>query len=58
MKIETVLARPGPSLVRPVFCKQDFPLLRKALLHYLRSVADDPDLEKMGHLYHRLGRLG
>lgn len=58
MEIEMMPARPGPSPVRPVFCKQDFPLLRKALMHYLRSMADDPDLERMGHLYHRLGRLG
>lgn len=58
MEIETVPARLGPSAVRPVFSKQDFPLLRKALLHYLRSVEDDADLESMGHLYHRLGRLG
>jgi predicted Zn-dependent peptidase len=57
MQTETVPARSGPSLARPVFANQDFPLLRKALLHYLKSVEDDPDLMRMSHLYHRLGRL-
>jgi hypothetical protein len=58
MQTETTPARSAPSLVRPVFCNEDFPLLRKALLHYLKSVEGDPDLSRMGHLYHRMGRLG
>jgi hypothetical protein len=58
MQTETAPAGVAPSPVGPVFCNQDFPLLRKALLHYLRSVEDDPDLARFSHLYHRLGRLG
>lgn len=52
---ETSRTQPGPAA--PVFCNRDFPLIRKALLHYLRSVPDDPDSAHMGALYHRLGRF-
>ena len=49
--------RTQPGSAAPVFCNRDFPLIRKALLHYMRSVEDNPDSAHMGALYHRLGRF-
>lgn len=58
MEIEALATRPGPAPARPVFSNQDFKILRKALVHYLKTVDSDPDLVRMSHLHHRLGRLG
>jgi hypothetical protein len=52
---ESTRNQPGPAA--PVFCNRDFPLLRKALLHYMRTAPDDPDSIHMSALYHRLGRF-
>lgn len=57
MQTDRNSASTGPQPLRAVFCNRDFPLIRKALLHYLTSVKDDRDAVHMGALYHRLGRL-
>jgi hypothetical protein len=49
---------PEPARARPVFSTEDFGLLRRAILHYLKEVQDTPESIKYGNLYHRLGRLG
>lgn len=43
---------------RAVFSSEDFRLLKTAVVHYLRSVQDQPESVKYSNLYHRLGRLG
>ena len=48
---------PSPALARPVFSTEDFRLLRKAVVHYIRTAEAEPDMAKFSHLYHRLGRL-
>ena len=47
-----------PSRSRAVFSTEDFGLLKEALGHYLKQVADEPRSVKFANLYHRLGRLG
>lgn len=47
-----------PAQARPVLSKEDTRLLKAAVLHYLKEVADSPDSIKYSNLYHRLGRLG
>jgi len=47
-----------PPRARAVFSTQDFALLRTAILYYLEQGPAGPERVKLGHLYHRLGRLG
>ncbi|GGD65923.1 hypothetical protein GRI62_10970 [Erythrobacter arachoides] len=47
-----------PVQSRPVFAKQDFPLLRRALAEFVRNNPDDADNSRMANLHHRLGRIG
>ncbi|WP_169747307.1 hypothetical protein [Aurantiacibacter luteus] len=47
-----------PTMSRPVFAKQDFPLLRRALAEFVRNNPDDTDNSRMANLHHRLGRIG
>ena len=44
-----------PSRSRAVLSSEDFKLLRKALEHYLPTVADTEEGKKFARLYHRLG---
>jgi hypothetical protein len=46
-----------PSRARAVFSTRDFALLRTAILHYLDEGPAGPERERLGQLYHRLGRL-
>ena len=46
-----------PSRARAVFSTRDFALLRTAILHYLDDGPAGPERERLGQLYHRLGRL-
>ena len=43
---------------RAVFSTEDFRLMRRAVVEFIRENQDDPDSAKLAHLYHRLGRLG
>ncbi|WP_293973225.1 hypothetical protein [Sphingomonas sp.] len=49
---------PEPARARPVFSSEDSQLLRTAVLHYLKTIEDQPESVKYSNLYHRLGRLG
>ena len=43
---------------RAVFSTDDFGLMKEAVAHYVKHIADDPRSSKFSNLYHRLGRLG
>ena len=47
-----------PPRARPVFTTDDFGLMKEAVAHYVKQIADDPRSAKFSSLYHRLGRLG
>lgn len=47
-----------PARSRAVFSTEDFALMKEAVAHYVREIADDPRSAKFSNLYHRLGRLG
>ncbi|MBN8841596.1 MAG: hypothetical protein J0I25_15530 [Sphingomonadales bacterium] len=47
-----------PQRSRAVFSTEDFGLMKEAVAHYVRTIADDPRSAKFSSLYHRLGRLG
>ncbi|VXC78555.1 hypothetical protein [Sphingomonas sp. 8AM] len=47
-----------PQRSRAVFSTEDFGLMKEAVAHYVRQIADDPRSSKFSNLYHRLGRLG
>ncbi len=55
---DTAPRSPEPARARPVFSTEDFNLLRTAVAHYVKVVADSPESVKYSNLYHRLGRLG
>lgn len=46
-----------PTRSRAVFSTEDFQLLKEAVGHYLKEIADKPESVKFSNLYHRLGRL-
>lgn len=54
--VDTAPMEPGRA--RAIFSREDFKLLRTAVVHYLQEVKDSPDSIKYSNLYHRLGRLG
>ncbi len=43
-----------PTLARAVLSKEDFKLLKEAVLFYLKEIQDTPESVKFSHLYHRL----
>jgi hypothetical protein len=47
-----------PPRSRAVFSTDDFALMKEAVAHYVKQIADDPRSAKFSNLYHRLGRLG
>jgi len=47
-----------PQRSRAVFSTEDFTLMKEAVAHYVRAIADEPRSVKFSNLYHRLGRLG
>ena len=47
-----------PPRSRAVFSTEDFALMKEAVAHYVKEIADDPRSAKFSALYHRLGRLG
>ncbi|MGV6874696.1 hypothetical protein ACUSIJ_18660 [Pseudochelatococcus sp. B33] len=47
-----------PQRSRAVFSQEDFDLIRTAIAHYLKEIADKPESSKYSNLYHRLGRVG
>ncbi len=47
-----------PALARPVFSTEDFSLVRRAIVHYIKTSEGDPEIAKFSHLHHRLGRFG
>lgn len=46
------ISQPG---ARAVLSTDDFKLVRQAVLFYMQSHSDQPEVEKFSHLYHRLG---
>lgn len=46
-----------PQRARAVFSTEDFRLLRNAVAHYTREIADLPESSKYANLLHRLGRV-
>jgi hypothetical protein len=58
MATQSETITPEPARARPVFSTEDFGLLRTAVLHYLKTIEDQPESIKYSNLYHRLGRLG
>ncbi len=49
---------PEPARARPIFCSQDFALLRTAVAEYVRAHDGEEGIAKFVNLHHRLGRLG
>jgi hypothetical protein len=49
---------PQPAIARPVFSTEDFNLLRRAVVHYIKTAEGDAEIAKFSHLHHRLGRVG
>ena len=47
-----------PPRSRAVFSTEDFDLMKEAVGHYVKHIADDPRSAKLSNLFHRLGRLG
>lgn len=47
-----------PQRSRAVFSTEDFALMKEAVAHYVREIAEEPRSVKFSNLYHRLGRLG
>jgi predicted Zn-dependent peptidase len=47
-----------PQRARAVLSSEDFTLLRKAVLHYLKEIEDQPESAKFARLFHRLGSAG
>lgn len=47
-----------PSRARPVFSTEDFSLIRKAVVDYIRAHDAEAETQKYVNLHHRLGRLG
>lgn len=47
-----------PMRARPVFSTEDFSLIRKAVVDYIRAHDGDAETQKYVNLHHRLGRLG
>ena len=46
-----------PQRSRAVFSTEDFGLMKEAVAHYTKVIADKPESVKFSNLYHRLGRL-
>ena len=51
-------AEPMTPRPRAVFSNEDFRLMKRAVAAFIAAQPDDPDVTKLGHLFHRLGRLG
>jgi hypothetical protein len=47
-----------PARARAVLSTEDLTLLRKAVVHYMEAIKDNPESIKFGRLYHRLGSAG
>ena len=47
------MSEPTPS--RAVLSTADFDLLREAVVHYIKTIENDPKSVKFAQLYHRLG---
>ena len=47
-----------PTMARPVFSTEDFRLVRRAVVEFIKANQEDPESAKYVHLYHRLGRFG
>lgn len=47
-----------PQRSRAVFSNEDFSLIKEAIGHYIKEIADEPRSAKFSNLYHRLGRVG
>lgn len=47
-----------PQRSRAVFSTEDFGLMKEAVAHFVKKIADEPRSAKFSNLYHRLGRLG
>ncbi|WP_181950891.1 hypothetical protein [Aurantiacibacter spongiae] len=45
-----------PVISRPIFSTDDFRLIRRAVVHYIRTAEVDEDMPKFDNLHHRLGR--
>lgn len=58
MQTETATQSPEPARSRAVFSTEDFGLLKEAVGHYVKEIANEPRSSKFSNLYHRLGRLG
>ena len=44
-----------PANARALLSTQDFRLVREAVLFYMNTHQDQPEMAKFSHLYHRLG---